>query len=159
MLFRSICEAWQVAGVTIQDPSSTWIDVTVQIGEDVTLLPGTYLKGFTTVGVGSTIGPEVTMTDTEVGAEASVVKSHVSGSKIGDGASVGPFAYLRPGTDLGAAVLREDLAQQPAVLGEGRCVPLGPERVQQPRRALDVREQERATGGCRRRAHRRRQYT
>lgn len=97
-----ICEAWQLAGVTILDPASTWIDVTVQLGEDVTLLPGTYLRGFTTVGVGSTIGPEVTMTDTEVGADASIVKSQVSGSKIGDGASVGPFAYLRPGTDLGA---------------------------------------------------------
>jgi len=97
-----ICEAWQLAGVTILDPASTWIDVTVQLGEDVTLLPGTYLKGFTTVGVGSTIGPEVTMNDTEVGEDASIIKSHVTGSKIGDGATVGPFAYLRPGTDLGA---------------------------------------------------------
>jgi bifunctional UDP-N-acetylglucosamine pyrophosphorylase/glucosamine-1-phosphate N-acetyltransferase len=96
-----ICEAWQLAGVTILDPASTWIDITVQLGEDVTLLPGTFLKGVTSIGVGSTVGPEVTMTDTEVGADASIVKSHVNGSRIGDGASVGPFAYLRPGTDLG----------------------------------------------------------
>ncbi len=119
-----ICEAWQLAGVTILDPASTWIDVTVQLGEDVTLLPGTYLKGFTTVGVGSTIGPEVTMTDTEVGAEASVVKSHVNGSKIGDGASVGPFAYLRPGTDLGAdGKIGTFVETKNAKIGAGSKVP------------------------------------
>ncbi len=119
-----ICEAWQLAGVTILDPASTWIDVTVQLGEDVTLLPGTYLKGFTTVGVGSTIGPEVTMTDTEVGAEAHVVKSHVNGSKIGDGASVGPFAYLRPGTDLGAdGKIGTFVETKNAKIGAGSKVP------------------------------------
>ncbi|MFM1796019.1 MAG: hypothetical protein RLZZ340_696, partial [Actinomycetota bacterium] len=94
-----ICEAWQLAGVTILDPASTWIDVTVQIGEDVTLMPGTYLRGFTTIAEGATVGPEVVMTDTEVGAGAHVVKAHVTSSRIGEGASVGPFAYLRPGTD------------------------------------------------------------
>jgi len=119
-----ICEAWQLAGVTILDPASTWIDVTVQLGEDVTLLPGTYLKGFTTVGVGSSIGPEVTITDTEVGAEASIVKSHVTGSKIGDGASVGPFAYLRPGTDLGAdGKIGTFVETKNAKIGAGSKVP------------------------------------
>jgi bifunctional UDP-N-acetylglucosamine pyrophosphorylase/glucosamine-1-phosphate N-acetyltransferase len=119
-----ICEAWQLAGVTILDPASTWIDVTVQLGEDVTLLPGTYLKGFTTVGVGSTIGPEVTMNDTEVGSEANVVKSHVNGSKIGDGASVGPFAYLRPGTDLGAdGKIGTFVETKNAKIGSGSKVP------------------------------------
>jgi bifunctional UDP-N-acetylglucosamine pyrophosphorylase/glucosamine-1-phosphate N-acetyltransferase len=119
-----ICEAWQLAGVTILDPASTWIDVTVQLGEDVTLLPGTYLKGFTSVGAGSTIGPEVTMTDTEVGADASIVKSHVTGSKIGDGASVGPFAYLRPGTDLGAdGKIGTFVETKNAKIGAGSKVP------------------------------------
>jgi bifunctional UDP-N-acetylglucosamine pyrophosphorylase/glucosamine-1-phosphate N-acetyltransferase len=74
----------------------------VQLGEDVTLLPGTHLKGFTSVAAGATIGPEVVLVDSHVGESASVVKSHVTGSKIGAGASVGPFSYLRPGTDLGA---------------------------------------------------------
>ena len=100
-LNRRLCAAWQRAGVTIVDPSSTWLDVTVSLAEDVTLLPGTILKGFTAIGAGSTIGPEVQMTDTQVGENATVVKAHVTGSRIGDGASVGPFAYLRPGTDLG----------------------------------------------------------
>ncbi|MFM2321066.1 MAG: hypothetical protein RL612_213 [Actinomycetota bacterium] len=119
-----ICEAWQLAGVTILDPASTWIDVTVQLGEDVTLMPGTYLRGFTTVGVGSTIGPEVTMNDTEVGADASIIKSHVTGSKIGDGASVGPFAYLRPGTDLGAdGKIGTFVETKNAKIGTGSKVP------------------------------------
>lgn len=97
-----ICEAWMAAGVTILDPSSTWIDVTVTLDRDATLLPGTMLHGLTTVGEGATVGPEVVVVDSQIGAGASVVKSHVTGSKIGDCASVGPFSYLRPGTDLGA---------------------------------------------------------
>ena len=119
-----ICEAWQRAGVTILEPGSTWIDVTVQVGEDVTLLPGTHLKGFTSIGEGSTVGPEVVMVDTQVGASASVVKSHVTGSKIGDGASVGPFAYLRPGTDLGAdGKIGTFVETKNAKIGRGSKVP------------------------------------
>lgn len=119
-----ICESWMMAGVTIQDPGSTWIDVTVQLGRDVTLLPGTILAGTTVIGEGSTIGPETMMRDTIVGANASVVKAHVSSSKIGDGASVGPFAYLRPGTDLGAdGKIGTFVETKNAVIGAGSKVP------------------------------------
>jgi len=100
-LNNRLCAAWQRAGVTIIDPTNTWLDVTVSLAEDVTIYPGTILKGFTKVGRGSTIGPEVQMTDSEVGEDSTVVKSHITTSKIGNGASVGPFAFLRPGTDLG----------------------------------------------------------
>ena len=119
-----ICEAWQVAGVTIQDPASTWIDITVELGTDVTLLPGTHLKGITSIGAGSTIGPEVFMVDTAVGENASVVKAHATGSKIGDGATVGPFAYLRPGTDLGAdGKIGTFVETKNAKIGAGSKVP------------------------------------
>ena len=119
-----ICEAWQVAGVTIQDPASTWIDITVELGTDVTLLPGTHLKGITSIGAGSTIGPEVFMVDTTVGENASVVKAHATGSKIGDGATVGPFAYLRPGTDLGAdGKIGTFVETKNAKIGAGSKVP------------------------------------
>ncbi|MBP6186990.1 MAG: bifunctional UDP-N-acetylglucosamine diphosphorylase/glucosamine-1-phosphate N-acetyltransferase GlmU [Rhodoluna sp.] len=119
-----ICEAWQLAGVTILDPASTWIDVTVQIGEDVTLMPGTYLRGFTTIAEGATVGPEVVMTDTEVGAGASVVKAHVTSSRIGESASVGPFAFLRPGTDLGAdGKIGTFVETKNAKIGAGSKVP------------------------------------
>lgn len=119
-----ICEAWQVAGVTIQDPASTWIDITVELGTDVTLLPGTHLKGITSIGAGSKIGPEVFMVDTAVGENASVVKAHATGSKIGDGATVGPFAYLRPGTDLGAdGKIGTFVETKNAKIGAGSKVP------------------------------------
>ncbi len=119
-----ICEAWQRAGVTILDPSSTWIDVTVQIGEDVTLLPGTHLRGFTVIGEGSSIGPEVFMVDSQVGSDASVIKSHVTGSVIGEGASVGPFAYLRAGTDLGAqGKIGTFVETKNAKIGRGSKIP------------------------------------
>ncbi len=119
-----ICEAWMKAGVTIQDPASTWIDVTVELGRDVTLLPGTILKGTSSIGEGSTIGPEVLMTDTVVGAGASVVKSHVTGSRIGDEATVGPYSFLRPGTDLGAdGKIGTFVETKNAKIGAGSKVP------------------------------------
>jgi bifunctional UDP-N-acetylglucosamine pyrophosphorylase/glucosamine-1-phosphate N-acetyltransferase len=119
-----ICSAWQRAGVTILDPASTWIDVTVSIGEDAVILPGTHLRGFTTIGSAATIGPEVFMTDTQVGNGASVIKSHVSASKIGDGASVGPFAYLRAGTDLGVdGKIGTFVETKNAKIGRGSKIP------------------------------------
>ncbi len=123
-LNRRICEAWQLAGVTIHDPSSTWIDVTVQLGQDVTLKPGTYLNGMTVVGAGSTIGPEVVLVDTVVGENASVLKAHATGSRIGDGAMVGPYSYLRPGTDLGAdGKIGTFVETKNAKIGAGSKVP------------------------------------
>lgn len=119
-----ICRAWQLAGVTIQDPSNTWIDVTVSIGQDAVILPGTYLQGTTSVGEGAVVGPEVVLIDTQVGAGAKVIKAHATSSRIGDGASVGPFAYLRPGTDLGAdGKIGTFVETKNAIIGAGSKVP------------------------------------
>ncbi len=96
-----IVKAWQLAGVTIVEPHSTWIDVTVQLGRDVVLKPATRLHGFTSIGEGAIIGPDTDLTDVEVGAGATISRTQGSSSKIEAGASVGPFAYLRPGTLLG----------------------------------------------------------
>ncbi|GMA30479.1 bifunctional UDP-N-acetylglucosamine diphosphorylase/glucosamine-1-phosphate N-acetyltransferase GlmU [Litorihabitans aurantiacus] len=101
-LNRRTVTAWMREGVTVVDPASTWIDVEVQLDRDVTLLPGVQLHGATTVGAGSTIGPDTTLDGASVGADVSVVRSHVLGARIADGATVGPYSYLRPGTDLGA---------------------------------------------------------
>ena len=119
-----ICEAWMRAGVTIIDPPSTWIDVTVQLAQDVTIWPGTILRGLTSVGEGATVGPEVLAVDLEIGEGASIVKSHAIGSKIGAGASVGPFAYLRAGTDLGAeGKIGTFVETKNAKIGAGSKVP------------------------------------
>jgi bifunctional UDP-N-acetylglucosamine pyrophosphorylase/glucosamine-1-phosphate N-acetyltransferase len=88
------------AGVTVVDPQTTWVDVTVTVEADALLQPGTHLQGTTTVASGAVVGPDSTLLDTEVGEDASVVRSHCLGAVIGPAATVGPFSYLRPGTRL-----------------------------------------------------------
>ena len=95
-------ERWMRAGVTILDPATTWIDVDVTIGADAVIWPNTQLLGATTIGAGARIGPDTTLTDTEVGERAVVKRTEANLAIIGPEASVGPFSYLRPGTTLGA---------------------------------------------------------
>ncbi|MHB1235130.1 MAG: bifunctional UDP-N-acetylglucosamine diphosphorylase/glucosamine-1-phosphate N-acetyltransferase GlmU [Microbacteriaceae bacterium] len=97
-----IVRGWQLAGVTVHDPGSTWIDLKVALAEDVELFPGTQLRGATVVGRGAAIGPETTLVDCEIGAGARVTRTDATLAVIGEDASVGPFAYLRPGSYLGA---------------------------------------------------------
>jgi bifunctional UDP-N-acetylglucosamine pyrophosphorylase/glucosamine-1-phosphate N-acetyltransferase len=100
-LNRRTLDTLMRAGVTVVDPNTTWVDSTVTFDRDVTLLQNTQLHGATTVATGATIGPDTTLTDVQVGENASIIRTHGSGAVIGAGASVGPFAYLRPGTTLG----------------------------------------------------------
>ncbi len=95
---RRLLETHMLAGVTVVDPASTWIDAGVEIAQDARIEPATSLLGATSVGAHAVVGPLTTVVDCEIGTEATVLRSHVEGSKIGDGANVGPFAYLRPGT-------------------------------------------------------------
>jgi bifunctional UDP-N-acetylglucosamine pyrophosphorylase/glucosamine-1-phosphate N-acetyltransferase len=115
---RAILEGHMRAGVTIVDPLATWVDVDVRIARDARIEPGSALRGATEVGQGAIVGPHTTLTDAQVG-EAATVGPHttVIDSRIGErasvrvawveratvhaGASVGPFAYLRPGALLG----------------------------------------------------------
>ncbi|BDZ55828.1 bifunctional UDP-N-acetylglucosamine diphosphorylase/glucosamine-1-phosphate N-acetyltransferase GlmU [Agromyces marinus] len=97
-----IVRGWQLNGVTVEDPATTWIDLTVRIEPDVTIRPGTQLKGATVIETGAVVGPDTTLVDTEVGARAEVKRTDATLSVIGEGASVGPFSFLRPGTVLGA---------------------------------------------------------
>lgn len=87
-------------GVTIVDPATTWVDVTVNIENDVTVLPGVQLQGTTSIATGSTVGPDSTLKNITIGAGVIIERTHGSESVIDDGATVGPFAYLRPGTHL-----------------------------------------------------------
>jgi len=93
---------WQRDGVTIQDPATTWIDVTATLAPDVTLLPNTHVLRATTIATGAIVGPDTSLVDCEVGENATVRRSDATLAVIGAGASVGPFSYLRPGTELGA---------------------------------------------------------
>lgn len=89
-------------GVTIVDPATTTVDADVIVGQDTTLEPGCSLRGTTTVGEGCRIGPQTTLVDTTLGADVGAVHSYATGAVAEDGVSIGPFAYLRPGTVLRA---------------------------------------------------------
>ena len=112
------------AGVTIVDPASTWIDVAVQVGRDVRLLPGTQLHGSTSIAERAILGPDTTLTDCIVGERATVVRTHGTEAVIGPGASVGPYTYLRPGTRLGPAAKAGAFVEiKNAEVGEGSKIP------------------------------------
>ncbi len=123
-LNRRILEDWMREGVTVVDPATTWVDVDVELERDVTILPNTQLHGATVVREGATVGPDTTLTDVEVGPRATVVRTHGSLAVIGEKASVGPFAYLRPGTVLGRkGKIGTFVETKNAQIGEGSKVP------------------------------------
>jgi bifunctional UDP-N-acetylglucosamine pyrophosphorylase / glucosamine-1-phosphate N-acetyltransferase len=103
-LRQEACEGWMSEGVTIVDPQSTFIDVTVELSRDVVVLPFTFLEGNTRVASGAQLGPQTRIVDSEIGAGASVSFSVVTRSEVGPEATVGPFASLRPGSRLGRGV-------------------------------------------------------
>ncbi len=119
-----IVRGWQLAGVTVQDPATTWIDLKAQLAPDVTVLPGTQILGATVVETGATIGPDTTLVDCEIGANATVKRTDATLAVIGAGASVGPFSYLRPGTYLGAdGKIGTFVETKNARIGDGSKVP------------------------------------
>ncbi|KKW65581.1 bifunctional N-acetylglucosamine-1-phosphate uridyltransferase/glucosamine-1-phosphate acetyltransferase [Mycolicibacterium elephantis] len=123
-LNRRIVAAHQRAGVTVVDPATTWVDVDVTIGRDTVVYPGTQLLGGTRIGGKCQIGPDTTLTDVTVGDNATVVRTHGGQAVIGDGAAVGPFAYLRPGTVLGGdGKLGAFVEVKNSTIGAGTKVP------------------------------------
>lgn len=124
LLRDRVNQRWMREGVTILDPATTWIDVTVTLSRDVVIDQNTQLRGATEVGEAATVGPDVTLIDTRVGAGATVLRSHVTGACIGPAATVGPYAYLRP-----EAVLHEEakvgtfVEVKKSTIGAGAKVP------------------------------------
>jgi bifunctional UDP-N-acetylglucosamine pyrophosphorylase/glucosamine-1-phosphate N-acetyltransferase len=93
---------WMLAGVTITDPASTWIDVTVTLGRDAEIGPQTQLEGATVIGAGAKVGPGCLLTDTTVGEDAVLLDAVCRQAEIGPRVTVGPFAYLRPEASIAA---------------------------------------------------------
>jgi bifunctional UDP-N-acetylglucosamine pyrophosphorylase/glucosamine-1-phosphate N-acetyltransferase len=92
-------------GVTMLDPRQTFVDVTVQLGRDVTLYPGTILQGQTVVGDGCEIGPDTRLTDCTVGDGAVVEHTVGHDSEVGSDARVGPYAFLPAGSSVTAGAV------------------------------------------------------
>ncbi|MEU1964961.1 bifunctional UDP-N-acetylglucosamine diphosphorylase/glucosamine-1-phosphate N-acetyltransferase GlmU [Micromonospora sediminicola] len=124
LLRDRVNEAWMRTGVSILDPHTTWIDVTVTVEKDAVIDQNTQLQGTTVVGAGALVGPDTTLVDTVVGEEASVVRSHAVGAEVGPQASVGPYAYLRPESRLARkAKVGTFVETKKASIGEGSKVP------------------------------------
>ena len=113
-----------VAGVTVVDPATTYVQPGVRVEPDVTLLPGTHLEGATVVERGATVGPDCRLVDTVVREGASVTYSVVVSADIGSEATVGPFAYLRPGATLHERAKAGTFVEvKQSVVGAGSKVP------------------------------------
>ena len=124
MLRDRINDQWMRAGVTIVDPTTTWIDATVELSNDVTLHPGTALLGSTKVATGAVIGPRTTLADCVVKEGAQVLESIAIQTVIGEGATVGPFTYLRAGTQLGDSTKAGAFVEMKnATVGTGSKIP------------------------------------
>jgi len=95
---RRINEELMLSGVTIVDPDTTFISPSVEIGRDTVVLPMTFISGQTKIGENCTIGPSSRIIDCEIGNSVIIEDSVVRGSRIEDGAQLGPFCHVRPGT-------------------------------------------------------------
>lgn len=123
-LNRRVIEHWMRSGVTVVDPDTTWIDADATLAPDATILPGVQLYGACDIASDAVIGPDTTLTDTEVRAGAQVVRTHGQLAVIGENATVGPFAYLRPGTELGTeGKIGTFVETKNASIGTGSKVP------------------------------------
>ncbi len=111
VLRRRINKMHMLAGVTIQDPEHTYIELDVRIGTDTVILPGTHLKGNTVIGTGATVGPDADLTNATIGNDVKVTRSVIVNSSVDDHSTVGPFAYIRPDSVIGKKVKIGDFVE------------------------------------------------
>jgi bifunctional UDP-N-acetylglucosamine pyrophosphorylase/glucosamine-1-phosphate N-acetyltransferase len=98
LMRRRIAARHQRNGVTLVDADHTYIEAGVEIGPDTVVYPGTILRGSTSIGSDCRIGPHADLTDTVVGNGSVVRQTVAEGAVLGEACSIGPFAFLRPGT-------------------------------------------------------------
>jgi bifunctional UDP-N-acetylglucosamine pyrophosphorylase/glucosamine-1-phosphate N-acetyltransferase len=95
---------WMLAGVSMPDPDSVYIDADAELGQDCVVLPNTHILGSSRIGVECRLGPNTIVDDSEIGARCHVVASVVRGAHLEDGVRVGPFSHIRTGSHLETAV-------------------------------------------------------
>ena len=101
VLQERLREYWMSEGVTFTDPSSCTLSEHCSFGTDVVIEPQTHLRGRCTIGAGCRIGPGSLLENTTLGNQVSVLMSVVRDTQVGDDVAVGPYAHLRPGSDIG----------------------------------------------------------
>lgn len=110
-------------GVTLIDPDNTYIDVEVQIGSDTLIMPGCSIQGHTIIGKDCNIGPHSTIVDSVLGDAVEVIQSRLTDTRVDHHVKIGPFAHLRPGTDIGPHVKIGDFVEvKNSTLEEGTSV-------------------------------------
>ncbi len=115
-----INERLMLAGVTLIDPATTYIDAQVEIGADTVILPGAHIQGKTVIGSDCRIGPDAQIRDCQIGSNCEVGSSLLEQSTLEDKVKIGPYCHLRPGTYLGTGVHLGDHAElKNARLGPG----------------------------------------
>lgn len=123
-LRRRINEAHMREGVRIIDPAATYIDADVAIGGDTVVYPGNVLESGTRIGSGATLYPGNRISASRVGDGVTIQSSVLVEAQVGNGATIGPFAYLRPGSKVGAGCRIGDFVElKNAVIGDGTKVP------------------------------------
>lgn len=124
VLNRRLLHQMMLDGVTVLDPANTWVEPGVRVGPDTELLPGTMLSGTTAIGSGCTVGPNARLIDSQVGDRVTVQYSVLLQARVADGSTIGPFAYLRPGTEIGPGARVGDFVEiKNSTIGAGSKVP------------------------------------
>lgn len=124
VLRSRVLEELMVEGVTVVDPSSTYVEQGVTVGRDTILLPMTFLSGDTKIGSGCKIGPSSKIVDSVIGNGVEVQFSVITGSSIGNGTVVGPYSYIRPGTVVGEDAKIGDFVEiKKSTIGNGSKIP------------------------------------
>lgn len=100
IVYRRTRERWMKEGVTLSDPSTTYIDADVELGIDTVIHPGTSLRGNSRIGEGCEIGPQSIITDSVIGDGCRIQASVIEDSTLEKGVEVGPFSHIRPGSHL-----------------------------------------------------------
>ncbi len=104
VLRRRVRQRHMLAGVTMPDPASVYIDAEVELGDDTLVLPNTHIRGRSRIGANCEIGPNAIVEDSVVGDGCRVTASFVESSTLDDAVDVGPFSHVRPGCHVESGV-------------------------------------------------------
>ncbi|WP_048626874.1 bifunctional UDP-N-acetylglucosamine diphosphorylase/glucosamine-1-phosphate N-acetyltransferase GlmU [Listeria ivanovii] len=124
LMQRRINENHMRNGVTLINPESTYIDINVEIGQDTVIEPGAMLRGNTVIGDDCVVTSGSEIVNSIIGERAHIKSSAIFESKVGDDVQIGPYAHLRPGSDIHNNVkIGNYVETKKAVVGEGTKLP------------------------------------